>query len=41
MEKEGKVMKDQDKRNSSQKDKVAKIGWSGFGFWRIQFSQNR
>jgi hypothetical protein len=35
MEKEGKAMKDQDKRNSSQKDKVTKIEWSGFGFWRI------
>jgi hypothetical protein len=30
MEKGGKALKDQDKRNSSQKDEVAKTGWSGF-----------
>jgi hypothetical protein len=34
-EKEGKALKDQDKRNSSQKDEVAKVGWSGFGFRRV------
>jgi hypothetical protein len=32
MEKAGKALKDQDKRNSRQKDKVTKIGWFGFGF---------
>jgi hypothetical protein len=39
-EKEGKALKDQDKRNSSQKDEVAKAGWSGFGFRRVWFFQN-
>jgi hypothetical protein len=29
-EKGGKALKDQDTRNSSQKDEVAKTGWSGF-----------
>jgi hypothetical protein len=30
LEKEGKVLKDQDKKNSSQEDEVTKIGWSDF-----------
>jgi hypothetical protein len=33
LEKEGKALKDQDKRDSSQKDEVVKTGWSSFGFW--------
>jgi hypothetical protein len=41
MEKGGKTLKDQDRRNSRQKDEVAKIGWFDFGFWRVRFSQNR
>jgi hypothetical protein len=41
MEKEGKALKDQDKRNSSQKVEVVKTVWFGFGFQRVQFSQNR
>jgi hypothetical protein len=41
MEKGGKALNDQDKRNSSQKDEVAEIGWSSFEFWRVRFSQKR
>jgi hypothetical protein len=37
----GKALKDQDKRNSSQKDEVAQTGWSGFGYQRVRFYQNR
>jgi hypothetical protein len=32
MKKGGNALKDQDKRNSSQKDEVAKTGWSSFRF---------
>jgi hypothetical protein len=35
------ALKDQDKRNSRQKDEVAKTGWSDFEFWRVWFSLNR
>jgi hypothetical protein len=28
-------------KNSSQKDEVEKTEWSGFGFQRVWFSQNR
>jgi hypothetical protein len=41
MEKGGNALQDQDKRNSSQKDEVVKIGWFDFGFRRARFSQNR
>jgi hypothetical protein len=41
MEEGDKALKDQDKRNSREKDEVAKTGWSDFGFWRVQFFQNR
>jgi hypothetical protein len=41
MKKGGKTLKDQDKKNSSQKDEVEKTEWSGFGFQRVWFSQNR
>jgi hypothetical protein len=28
-------------KKSKPKAEAAKIAWSGFGFWRVQFSQNR
>jgi hypothetical protein len=37
MRRGGKTLKDQDKRNSGQKDEVVKIGWYDFGFWRSDF----
>jgi hypothetical protein len=35
MKKGDKALKDQDKRNSSQKDEVTKIRWSDFGFQSV------